>query len=89
MGTLARSKNAGYRVFDRLSITRSTSHNGGFIVSWWGIDTFEDNALSKIVKVAEELNFNITIYFESVREMDVMFIADIARKELNTLLVRH
>ena len=41
----------------------------GFIVSWWGINTFEDIALSKIVKVAEELGFNVTIYYESVREM--------------------
>jgi len=41
----------------------------GFIVSWWGINSFEDNAFSKIIKVAEELGFNVTIYYESVRDM--------------------
>lgn len=39
----------------------------GFIVSWWGPGTFEDGALPHILKVAEELNFTITIYYESYR----------------------
>ena len=39
----------------------------GFIVSWWGVDTSEDLAFSRILKVAERLNFPITIYYESYR----------------------
>jgi hypothetical protein len=42
----------------------------GFISSWWGIDTFEDRSLKRIMKIANGLGFSITIYYESVREMD-------------------
>lgn len=40
----------------------------GFIVSWWGIDSFSDKSLRKILDVADksELNIKITIYYESV-----------------------
>jgi len=41
----------------------------GFVCSWWGIGTFEDNAFSKIVNVANKENFNVTIYYESVRNI--------------------
>jgi len=41
----------------------------GFVCSWWGIDSFEDIALRKIVRVANEENFNVTIYYESVRDI--------------------
>ncbi|MEM1548585.1 MAG: endo-1,3-alpha-glucanase family glycosylhydrolase [Thermoproteota archaeon] len=41
----------------------------GFICSWWGIGTFEDNALRKILHVANKENFSITIYYEPVREL--------------------
>jgi len=39
----------------------------GFIVSWWGINSFEDKSLEKIIKVAERYDFKITIYYESYR----------------------
>lgn len=42
----------------------------GFISSWWGIDTFEDRSLKRIMNIANGLGFSITIYYESVREMD-------------------
>ena len=41
----------------------------GFIVSWWGIDTFEDNQISRILGVAEQVGFQISIYYESVRDI--------------------
>lgn len=39
----------------------------GFIVSWWGVSTPEDEALPIILKIADSLNFSITIYYESYR----------------------
>ncbi|MFX0091042.1 MAG: hypothetical protein ACFFBD_04700, partial [Candidatus Hodarchaeota archaeon] len=36
-----------------------------FISSWWGIDTFEDKALSVLLNQAVNTNFSITIYFET------------------------
>jgi len=41
----------------------------GFICSWWGIGSFEDAAFSRMLDVAAEEGFNLTIYYESVREM--------------------
>lgn len=38
-----------------------------FIVSWWGIDTFEDKVFHSLLNVGEQLGFNITIYYESYR----------------------
>ncbi|TET64051.1 hypothetical protein E3J49_05235, partial [Candidatus Bathyarchaeota archaeon] len=37
----------------------------GFVVSWWGIGSFEDNALIHIKDVSEENNFKFTIYYET------------------------
>jgi hypothetical protein len=42
----------------------------GFICSWWGIDTFEDTALREILKVSNREGFNVTIYYESVRDLN-------------------
>jgi hypothetical protein len=39
----------------------------GFIVSWWGPSSFEDQSLKRIIGVAEKYNFKITIYYESYR----------------------
>jgi hypothetical protein len=36
----------------------------GFIVSWWGINSFEDNATLHIKNVCEQNNFTFTIYYE-------------------------
>jgi len=36
----------------------------GFIVSWWGIKSFEDNATLHIKNVCEKNNFKFTIYYE-------------------------
>ncbi len=40
----------------------------GFISSWWGLHTFEDQAFPKILKVAERLEFKVTTYYESYRD---------------------
>ncbi len=39
----------------------------GFVCSWWGPQSFENYAFSKILKIAEELNFKVTVYYESER----------------------
>jgi len=40
----------------------------GFIVSWWGINSFSDKALKKILDATEKsgLDIKITVYYESV-----------------------
>lgn len=48
----------------------------GFICSWWGIDTFEDRALKEILKVADSEGFNVTIYYETVRDISRDQIVD-------------
>jgi hypothetical protein len=36
----------------------------GFIVSWWGINSFEDNATLRIKNVCEKQDFMFTVYYE-------------------------
>ncbi|MFX1252891.1 MAG: hypothetical protein ACFFCZ_14890 [Promethearchaeota archaeon] len=36
-----------------------------FIASWWGINSFEDNAMSNLLNQAAASNFHITVYFET------------------------
>ena len=42
----------------------------GFILSWWGPKTYEDRAVKTILDVAEEMEFKISAYYESVRDID-------------------
>jgi len=42
----------------------------GFIVSWWGINSFEDNATLHIKNVCNKTNFNFTIYYENTSSVD-------------------
>ena len=42
----------------------------GFIVSWWGINSFEDNATLHIRNVCEQNNFTFTIYYEITSSID-------------------
>jgi len=57
----------------------------GFISSWWGIDSFEDEAFKRILRVAERENFKVTIYYESVRDMNRIQIVS----ELSYILTRY
>jgi len=41
----------------------------GFIASWWGPNSFEDKALTTILDIAEEMDFEASAYYESVRTM--------------------
>jgi len=41
-----------------------------FVVSWWGIATFEDDALSLMRDVCENSNFKFTIYYETTSRLD-------------------
>lgn len=36
-----------------------------FVVSWWGINSFEDGVLSRMKNTCEESNFKFTIYYET------------------------
>ncbi|KYK28857.1 MAG: hypothetical protein AYK19_05335 [Theionarchaea archaeon DG-70-1] len=55
----------------------------GFIVSWWGEDSYTDENLKIILDIAQEYNFKITIIFESLggdeprseRELKRMFVS--------------
>jgi hypothetical protein len=42
-----------------------TSGIDGFISSWWGPNTFEDQALRELLKIAEEMGFQVTVYYET------------------------
>jgi hypothetical protein len=37
----------------------------GFISSWWGQNSFEDQALRELLKIAEEMGFQISVYYEA------------------------
>jgi hypothetical protein len=37
----------------------------GFISSWWGQNTFEDKAFRQLLKDAEEMHFQVTVYYET------------------------
>jgi len=54
----------------------------GFVSSWWGPGTREDDAFALLLKQAEELGFTATIYFESVRPSGwpVLTSLDVARE---------
>ena len=41
----------------------------GFISSWWGPETFEDHSLSVLLPVAQQLNFTVCIYYETLRPL--------------------
>ncbi len=43
----------------------------GFIVSWWGIDRYEDRVLPEILGVAEKEGFKVTVYYESNRQLSL------------------
>ena len=39
----------------------------GFIVSWWGINSFTDNNLKKVIEIANREDCSITIYYETTK----------------------
>jgi parallel beta-helix repeat protein len=49
---------------EHISMAKEASIDG-FIVSWWGIDSFEDNATSHIKNVCKQNGFRFTIYYEN------------------------
>lgn len=57
-----------------------------FIVSWWGIGSFEDEAFKRILKVAEKRNFSATIYYESYRPWSPLVSEDDVIRELSYVL---
>lgn len=40
-----------------------------FVVSWWGINTFEDGALSRMKNICEESDFKFTTYYEATSDV--------------------
>jgi len=57
-----------------------------FIVSWWGIGSFEDEAFKRILKAAERQNFSATIYYESYRPWNPLVSEDDVIRELSYVL---
>lgn len=54
----------------------------GFIVSWWGQETFEDNALPVLFEVAEQKQFLLSIYYETTADEgqtfdDIAYLLDL------------
>jgi glycoprotein endo-alpha-1,2-mannosidase len=43
---------------------------GCFIISWWGINDFTDNASKHIREICERDNFNFTFYYESTTSIN-------------------
>jgi hypothetical protein len=41
----------------------------GLICSWWGINSFEDQGMRRILQVAADTGMEISIYYESVRDL--------------------
>ena len=48
----------------------------GIIVSWWGTDGYEALPLDEIFRVASEFDLEVTLYYESVRDMSQEWIID-------------
>jgi hypothetical protein len=40
-----------------------------FIVSWWGIGSYEEKPVDGVLELAEQMDLNITFYYESVRDL--------------------
>jgi len=47
-----------------------------FIVSWWGIGSYEEKPVDEILRLAEQMELNITFYYESVRDLTKDEIVD-------------
>ena len=61
----------------------------GFIVSWWGIGTFEDRAFQILLKVAENMNFKATIYYESIDPRRRVTQVDWVVQELKYIVTKY
>jgi len=57
----------------------------GFIVSWWGVGSYEDKAFAQILSIAEGEGFRVTVYYESKRGLSV----EDAASELSYILVKY
>jgi len=60
----------------------------GFIVSWWGINSFEDKSLEKIIKIAERYDFKISIYYESYRPWNPLKMNEVVN-ELSYIITKY
>jgi hypothetical protein len=58
----------------------------GFVVSWWGMNSFEDKALSHIKNVCEQNDFKFTVYYETVPYTPPYFLASRAVDDFLYLL---
>lgn len=47
-----------------------------FIVSWWGIGSYEENPVDEVLTLAEQMDLSITFYYESVRDLTKDEIVD-------------
>jgi hypothetical protein len=52
----------------QISLARQAGIDG-FISSWWGIGDFTDHSFSVLLQVAQRMNFSVTIYYETVRNL--------------------
>ena len=73
------------RLIEAHILLAKSSGIDGFIVSWWGINSFEDRSLEKIIKIAEKHDFKITIYYESYRPLHMKKMID----ELSYIITKY
>jgi len=74
------------RVIDAHIFMAKSSGVDCFIVSWWGIGSFEDEAFKRILRAAEGQDFSVTIYYESYRPWDPLISEDDVVRELSYVL---
>ncbi len=68
------------RLIDAHILMAKYSGIDGFIVSWWGIDSFEDRNFDLILDEAEKYGFKVSVYYESYRPRDPLSIDDIVNE---------
>ena len=48
----------------------------GIIVSWWGADGYEAQPLDEVFRIASEFDLEVSLYYESVRDMSQEWMID-------------
>lgn len=43
----------------------------GLISSWWGINSYEDTNLKRVIDIADQSGVNITVYYETLKTVDL------------------
>lgn len=61
----------------------------GFVSSWWGPGTISDEVLGSLLNIAGEIDFKISVYYESRRDMNGQLDLDQIADDLTYILQRY